>query len=132
MTCDVLLKQNGKGFVATVLGMPDCVVEAPTRDSALEGARLYVSQRLAGVEVVKIEVDEPSKLSKVAGIFADEDPESWNEFLITMKANRLEMNVESELSPIGPGMWKDNPLYDEFVAAMKAAREEINANPNRL
>lgn len=133
MTCDVLLKQNGKGFVATVMGLPDFVVEAPTREGALAAARNYLAQRLADVEVVKVDVNVPSQMAKFdAGAFADEAPESWNEFLITMKANRLAENVESELSPIGPGMWKDNPLYDEFVAAMKAARDEINANSNRL
>lgn len=47
-------------------------------------------------------------------------------------AGREELNAEYELSEIGPGMWKDNPLHDEFVAAMKEARDEINANPNRL
>ena len=92
MTCEVLLKQNGNGFVATVLNMPDCIVEAPTRDSALEGARHYISQRLADVEVVKMEVDAPSKTPKLAGVFADEDPESWNEFLDAMKAYRKELN----------------------------------------
>ena len=39
---------------------------------------------------------------------------------------------KSNTAEIGLGMWKDNPLYDEFVAAMKEARDEINANPNRL
>ena len=118
--------------MATVMGMPDFVAEAPTREGALEAAQQFISQRLAGVEVIKVEVGTPNKLARFAGSFADEDPESWNEFLTTMKANRLELEVESDLSPIGPGMWKDNPLFDEFVGAMKAAREEINANPNRL
>ncbi len=92
MTCDVLLKQNNNGFVATVLGLPECRVEAATRDGALEAARLCVSQRLADVEIVKMELDTPSKIAKLAGVFADEDPESWNEFLAAMKAYRQQLN----------------------------------------
>ncbi len=133
MTCDVLLKKSESGFVATVMGLPNCIVEAATRDGALEAARRCIARQMAEVEVVKMEVDVPSQHARFgAGAFADEDPESWNEFLTTIKANRLELDVESELSPIGPGMWKDNPLFDEFVAAMKTARDEIDANPNRL
>ena len=92
MTCDVLLKQNGNGFVATVVNLPNCIVEASTRDGALEAARLCVVQQLADVEVVKMEVDAPNKPLKLAGIFADEDPESWDGFLDAMKAYRKELN----------------------------------------
>ena len=138
MTCDVLLKKSERGFVATVVGVPGCIVEAATRDDALEEARRSASQQMAEVEVVQIDIEVPTKVaplnaaSFIPGTFANESPESWNEFLTTMKANRLADNVQSELSPVGPGMWKDNPLFDEFLAAMKAAREEIDNNPNRL
>ncbi len=99
-TLDILVWPHESGFLATVLGLPVPVVQATTREAAIQQAQDEAQTLLAKSEVVHVENGANVRKSK------------------TLR--------------VGPGMWKDNALYDEFVAAMKEARAEINANPNRL
>lgn len=95
MILDILVKPIDGGFMATVLGLPDCTAEAPTREAAIEQARREAQERMAGGEVVRVNVDTPQRNAK-----------------------------------FGIGMWANDELFDDFVAAMKRYREEIDADPN--
>ena len=56
MDCQILLeKQPANGFVATVLGWPDCIGTGATKDEALTQVRAAVAQRLTQVEIVRLQ-----------------------------------------------------------------------------
>jgi len=98
MTCDIFVKPNGNGFIAAAMGMPDCIVEAATRDEAIEKARLKVLDWLGRGEVVKVEIgDLPQAEARGAGIFAHLDDETWNQFLEAMKQVRAEMDADPNI-----------------------------------
>jgi hypothetical protein len=94
MTCEVWVRPIENGFLATVWGLPDCVVEAPTRDEAIEKARAQVRNLFASGEVVRVEIDLPGEAkARGIGIFADEDEESWNAFLAAMQDYRRDVDT---------------------------------------
>lgn len=134
MPFDILVWPGESGFLATVLGLPVPVIQANTREEAIQQAQREAQNLLAKSEIIHIENGaeiRPGKaLRDFAGMWAN-DPH-FGDFLAAMKAYREELNTEAQPSRAGPGMWKDNELYDEFLAAMKEARAEIDANPNRL
>ena len=101
MICDVLIEREQQGFTATLLGLPGCVVQAPTRDEAIEKVRLQAQDWLSEGksekgEIVQIEIDLPNARARGAGIFADDE------------------------------------TFPEFLAAMKAYRDQLDADPNTL
>jgi predicted RNase H-like HicB family nuclease len=101
MTCEVLVRQEQEGFIATLLGLPGCVAQAPTRDEAIERVRLQAQDWLAKArsgdgEIVQIEIDLPNARERGVGVFADDE------------------------------------TFPEFLAAMKAYRDQIDADPNEL
>ncbi len=134
MTYDILVQPSESGFAATVLGLPLPVIQANTREEAIQQAQHEAQNLLAKSEVIHIEngaaIKQHKPLRDFAGMWAN-DPH-FADFLAAMKSYREALNAESQPSRVGPGMWKDNELHDEFVAAMKEARAEIDANPNRL
>ena len=94
MTCEIWVRPVENGFLATVPGLPGCAVEAPTRDEAIEKARLEVRNLLAEGEIVRVEIDDlPQAKERVVGIFADVDDETWNEFLIAMREYRAQVDA---------------------------------------
>ncbi len=76
MTHTILVEHEGAGYKATPLGLPDVVVVAPTRGEAVRGITEALSSRLAGAEVVQVEVPvgTPNPLEAAFGLFAD-DPD---------------------------------------------------------
>jgi predicted RNase H-like HicB family nuclease len=95
MTCDIWIKPIESGFVATVLGLPGCFVEAATREEVIEKARKEILNWLAAGEVVRLEIEEPPQAQKFGvGIFADESDESWNQFLSLMKEYRRQVDAD--------------------------------------
>jgi hypothetical protein len=94
MTINVLVQPNPeKGYTATVLGWVDLVVEAQTKEEALEKIRAELTHRLAKGEIISLDI------APVNG----EHP--WMKFA---------------------GMWKDDPTFDDFLAEIKAYREELD------
>jgi hypothetical protein len=77
MTYSVLVEKNGgENFQATALGLPDCRVEASTREQALVKLRAVLAQRLSNAEIVEVEVPQaaPAEHSwkRFAGMFENE------------------------------------------------------------
>ncbi|MCE7981389.1 MAG: type II toxin-antitoxin system HicB family antitoxin [Caldilinea sp. CFX5] len=72
---DVMIEQtNGKGYTARLLAWPETVVEAPTRERALQQMRVLLLERLAKVEIVTLEI-QPNEIghswAPFAGDWAD-------------------------------------------------------------
>ena len=44
------------GYIATALAWPQCTVEAPTREEALEKMRTAIAELFSGGEIVEVEV----------------------------------------------------------------------------
>ncbi len=102
MLREVLISPTESGFAAVVLGLPDSAVEAPTRDEVIEKAKAEVENLLARSEIVQIEVNGQAK------------------------------SQSSEKRKSFAGMWAKDETFDDFLAAMKAYRAELNNNPDQL
>ena len=74
MKYTVLLTEESNGHIqATVPGLPDCIVEAPTRSEALSAIRKAISEILNRTEIVQLDVAaEP----KACGVLRD-TPWDW-------------------------------------------------------
>ncbi len=95
MTCDIWIRPVESGFVAAILGLPGCFVEAATRDEVIEKARLEVRNLLAEGEIVRIEIDDlPQAKERGVGIFAHVDDETWNQFLTAVKEYRQQVDAD--------------------------------------
>ena len=58
MQYQVLVQTHpGKNFVASVLGVADCVADGPTKEAAIANARNALAERLAQGEIFTIEVE---------------------------------------------------------------------------
>jgi len=98
MTYDILVKPNGNRFVAAAMGMPDCIVEAATREEAVEKTRLKILDWLRRSEVVTVEVDAASQAAaRGAGLLAHISDETWNQFQGETKQARAEMDADPNL-----------------------------------
>ena len=91
---DVLIEQsNGNGYTARLLAWPDTVVEAPTREKALQQLRVLILERLTKAEIVTLEI-QPTEIghswAPFAGMWAD-DP-SFEEFQAEIQQYRREAN----------------------------------------
>ncbi|MGH9845785.1 MAG: type II toxin-antitoxin system HicB family antitoxin, partial [Blastocatellia bacterium] len=86
------------GFVASVIGLPECVVEGATKEEAVANARDALAQHLSQGEVVSVEVENIAHTQpdnpwlKISGMFAD-DP-TWDDFLASMEEYRRELDAE--------------------------------------
>lgn len=81
----ILLEHNSQGnAIATVLELPNCHAEAPTREQALEKLKKQVLARLENAEILSLELQSPQNQPpenpwmKFAGVFKD-DPD-FDEF----------------------------------------------------
>ncbi|MGH9800931.1 MAG: type II toxin-antitoxin system HicB family antitoxin [Blastocatellia bacterium] len=94
MFCEILVKQTESGFIAAVLGLPDCVAEAIDREEAI------------------------AKVKAKA--------QSW-----TTTGEFVQIGDNHTQSKVGFGIFADQQMFDEFTAALKQVRAEIDANPNQ-
>lgn len=92
MTYEVLVKQIENRFKATVLGLPDCAVEAPTRSEAIQRARAAAASFIGQGELVQIEVGSRPPTS-FAGMWADD--ETFEEFEAAVEAHRREIDADA-------------------------------------
>ncbi len=88
---------NQNGFIASVIGLPDCVVEGATEEEAINRAKLKLKSRLAQSKIVTVEVDAPAQ-----GLTGN----PW---------------IDSA------GIFKDDPTYDEFLEEIAKYRRELDA-----
>lgn len=85
---------NQNGFVASVLGVPDCVVTGRTEEEAVTEAKAVLGARLAQGKVVTVEVPVAleNPLLKHAGRFKD-DP-TFDDFLAEIEKYRRELDAD--------------------------------------
>jgi len=94
-----VLVRNGSSdlFVASVLGMSDCVGEGQTREEAIAKAKAALEERLARGEIVTIDVESNDTVSA---------SNVWHE-----QAARFH----------------DDPTFDEFVAEIQSERRDLDS-----
>ena len=94
-----VLVRNGSGerFVASVLGMADCVGEGRTREEAIARAKAALVDKLARGEIVTVEIEKDEMLSA--------------------------RNVWREEA----GRFRNDPAFDEFVAEVQSERRDLNS-----
>jgi predicted RNase H-like HicB family nuclease len=85
------------GFVAAVIGMPDCLAEGQTKEEAVANAKRALQSRLSEGEIVTIDVDpspglEDNPLLKHFGRFKD-DP-TFDDYLADIEAYRRQVDEE--------------------------------------
>ncbi|BAY13702.1 type II toxin-antitoxin system HicB family antitoxin [Calothrix sp. NIES-2098] len=91
----VLVEAKEGGYQATVWGLPDCQVFAPTREEALYNLHELVNNRLQNVEIIVQEIEAPKTehpWMKFAGMFKD-DP-MFDEVLAYIDEYRRELDAE--------------------------------------
>jgi predicted RNase H-like HicB family nuclease len=92
MTYRILLRNKpSDGYVATALALPDCTVEAPTREEAIERIHHAIEELLHEGEIIEIEVAHPQSeigadYAETFGLFRA-DP-TYPEFLHEVEAYR--------------------------------------------
>ena len=84
-------------FLASVLGMEDCVGEGRTKEEAIAKAKAALVDRLARGEIVTIDVESNDTVSA--------------------------SNVWREQA----GRFRDDPTFDEFVAEIQSKRRDLDS-----
>jgi hypothetical protein len=85
-------------YVASVIGIPDCVAEGKTEEEAVANAKEALKQRLSQGKVFVVELQgeyslpEDNPWLKTCGRFKD-DP-TWDEFQENIAAYRRELDAE--------------------------------------
>lgn len=99
MTYQIFVQnQSHNGYLATVIGLPDCVAEGQTEEEAVAKAKATLSQWLAQGKVVTVELehDLPEQADnpwlKICGKYKD-DP-TWEDFQANIAAYRRQLNEE--------------------------------------
>lgn len=97
MQYEVFVKNIAENsYVASIIGMPDCVAEGQTEEEAVNRARSELEELLAQGKVVTIEVENhrevKNPLLKHAGRFKD-DP-TFDDFLAEIERYRRELDAE--------------------------------------
>lgn len=97
MTYSILLRSHPSGgYVATALAWPGYMVEAPTKEEALEKIRLVIMEIFAKGEIVEVDIPAPpqpiipSPYAETFGMFRD-DP-TFSEFMEEVDKYRQEQN----------------------------------------
>ena len=99
-----VLVRNGSGdrFIASVLGMADCVGEGSTKEEAIANAKAALVDSLGRGDIVTVEIEEAEMLSarnlwrEEAGRFRD-DP-NFDEFLAEVQSERRDLNSKESAS----------------------------------
>jgi hypothetical protein len=101
MQYQVLVESHpDKVYVASVIGLPDCVAEGQTKEEAVANAKAALVSRLAQGEIVTIEVE----LSEI--------PRCGNPWLDNY------------------GRFQSDPTYDDFLAEIEAGRRPSAGDDN--
>lgn len=82
---------NGQGYIARLLTWPDILVQAPTREKALQQLRVRLLEWLAQVEIVTMEI-QPTEIGHSWAPFAGDwaDNPYMEEFRAEIERNRRE------------------------------------------
>ena len=97
MDCHILVeKQPTNGYVATVMGWPDCSGTGATKDEALNKVHDVMVNRLKQAEIVHFQVEEPNAVietdpwEQMIGRFADDS--QWEDFQAELTCIRAGAN----------------------------------------
>ncbi len=100
MTYSVVVENSQDRYRATVIGWPSCAATGRTKDEALARLREDIGQRLAGVEIVSLEVELPPQkqhpIMEFAGVFKD-DP-SFDEVQQEIEDYRREIDADEGIA----------------------------------
>ena len=91
--------QSDRRFTASVLGLPDCVVEGGTEEEAMEKVRGAIEDKLAQSKIVTIEIGAPQEPANTL----------TNPWLRSA------------------GSFKDDPTFDEVMKEIARCRAELDA-----
>jgi predicted RNase H-like HicB family nuclease len=101
MQYQVLIEsQSDRRFVASVLGIPNCVAEGTSKEEAITKAKMALTEIMAHGEWVTIEVEPPTKNQesdpwlKHFGIFAN-DP-TFEDFMNEVETYRQQVDDEAK------------------------------------
>lgn len=101
MTYQIFVQgQPESGYVASVIGVPDCVAEAETEEEAVAKAEEALKQWFSQGKIVTVEIDgAPAQVKnpwlEMYGCFED-DP-TWDEFQANIQEYRRELDAEEAL-----------------------------------
>ena len=85
-------------FLASVLGMDDCVGEGRTREEAIAKAKAALVERLARGEIVTIDIDVENGSMSATNVWREE-----------------------------AGRFRDDPTFDEFVTETQSDRHNLDS-----
>lgn len=85
-------------FLASVLGVDDCVGQGRTREGAIAKAKAALVERLAKGEIVTIDIDVENGSMSTASIWTEE-----------------------------AGRFRDDPTFDEFVTETQSDRHNLDS-----
>ena len=97
MKVNVLLQpKQSQGYIATVLGWPNLIIEGTTKDEALKHARESVTRQLAQFELFTLDLEQNAvdPWAKFAGMWED-DP-TFDDFLSEVAAYRKELDGQEQ------------------------------------
>jgi predicted RNase H-like HicB family nuclease len=99
MTFQIFIQnQPEQGYVASVIGIPDCVAEGATKEEAVVKAKEVLSRLLTQGEIVSVEMENVLQTQpdnpwlKIAGKYKD-DP-TWDDFQANIAEYRRELDAE--------------------------------------
>ncbi len=138
MQYQVLVKNgNQTGFIASVIGLPDCRAEGRTEEEAIARVKAALANLLSQSKVVTIEIETgrpvESHLLKPAGRFKDRLTD--DELLAEIAKHRREIRSEDLTRPAPAenpwlataGIFADDSTWDDFIAKLEDYRREANA-----
>ncbi len=99
MTFQIFVQnQPEQGYVASVVGIPNCIAEGETKVEAVAKAKEVLSRLLTQGEIVSVEIENVGHTQadnpwlKVFGMFKD-DP-TWDDFQASIQEYRRELDAE--------------------------------------
>ncbi len=97
MTLSIFVQpKSDNGYLASVLGWPDFIVEGVTKEDALAKIKIELDQRLTLGEIVRLQY-EPQQAShpwmKFAGMWKDDS--TFDDFLEEIRQYRKELDQEN-------------------------------------
>lgn len=133
-TFQVLLDKVSDGKVrATILGFPDCKVEASTKEEALKEIKEVLKKRLDNSEIVSVEIEpvKPNPWLAIAAKYKD-DPQ-FQKMIKYMADYRGEQEAQTTIEAEYED-WekaaielKNNPLFEEVLGYIGEDRRELDA-----
>jgi hypothetical protein len=99
MTFQIFVQnQPDRGYVASVIGIPNCIAKGETKDEAIDKAKEVLNRLLSQGDIVSVKIDNVPNIQtdnpwlKIAGKYKD-DP-TWEEFQAYIQEYRRELDAE--------------------------------------